>query len=164
MRSQPFAIVGERFPGTSPILEGWRPIVVAELPAEPFDLTSMRFVVIAETLSVADAGALLMAAARGCSLILSRTSEDLVPAPFLEDLGRMVDVVVTEDRPVLDADQVRFLERLASGATIVDVAAELGWSRRTAARRLADVKRRLAVTTTSAAVRAARVAASNNGR
>ncbi len=103
-----------------------------------------------------DAADVLMAAARGCAVIVRVQLDASTVGEFLDDLGRLVDLGPTTDQPALDDDQVALLERLADGETVTEAARHLGWSRRTATRRLGDAKRRLGVSSTSAAVQAFR--------
>jgi DNA-binding NarL/FixJ family response regulator len=55
-------------------------------------------------------------------------------------------------RGVLDPEQLRLLAVLGKGRTVAEAARELHLSRRTAQRRLADIRSRLGVPTTAAAV------------
>ena len=158
MSGQAFAIIGDRAPDGVRVPTGWQSMAIGDLPAEPFDLAPTHIVALALVSTGAEAAAVLMAAARGCSLVVQLMMDAHAADAFVEDLGRIVHIASADGRRALDADQALLLERLASGQTMVDAARQLGWSRRTAARRLADAKRRLGVASTSKAIQASRSA------
>ena len=155
MSDRPFLIVFGSGSAAPAVPHDWHIVTLDELPLEPFDLAPSKLAVLASTTD--DEEALLLAGVRGCSIILHFARG--VPPPdeqFLEDLGRVVDTAPPADPTPLDLTQLELLRRLAEGLTLVDAARDLGLSRRTAMRRLADARRRLGVSSTMMAIRVAR--------
>ena len=153
MNGRPFGVIVGRGRVEVPVSAGWRTTTLADLPDEPFDLADRRLVVAASVTDADSARATLVAAARGCAVVVDITMDHEATAEFIEDLGRIVDLAAPSERVPLDGDQLMLLERLATGVTLVDAARQLGLSRRTATRRLADARRRLGTTSTTTAVR-----------
>jgi DNA-binding NarL/FixJ family response regulator len=156
MGARPFGVVIEGEPGGFDLPSGWRATTVDDLPSDPFDLSDRRLVVLATVAVGGDAEDVLMAAARGCAVVVGLRMVPPVADQFLDDLGRLVDFLPIARLEALDDDQVALLERLADGDTVTEAARHLGWSRRTATRRLGDAKRRLGVSSTGEAVQALR--------
>jgi DNA-binding NarL/FixJ family response regulator len=148
-----FGLITTGEPDGSPLPAGWRAITLHDLPAEPFALGDHGLAVLATVDGEDVAADVLVAAARGCAVVARVDLESAAAAQFLEDLGRLVDLRPLRDAAPLDVEQVALLERLAEGDTVTGAARQLGWSRRTATRRLEEAKRRLGVSSTSEAVR-----------
>ena len=106
-----------------------------------------------------DAASALLAALAGCGLVIEARCASDVLDRLLQDLRHVGPV---EQRRVLaplvpaSDDGRRLLRLLAAGLSLGEAAAELGLPRRTADRRLADVRRRLGVARTAEAVARAR--------
>ncbi len=155
MSDRPFLIVLGSGAVVPAIPHDWQVVTLEDLPSEPFDLGPSKLAVLASTAD--DDEALLLAGVRGCSIVLHTAVGASPPdEQFLEDLGRVVEAAPPADATPLDRSQVELLQRLADGLTLVDAARDLGLSRRTAMRRLADARRRLGVSSTMMAIRAAR--------
>ncbi len=135
-----------------------RPIGATELPIEllpalPFDLSSSDLVARAVVRDTEDAERVLLAAARGAALIIEVQLDDTRRVTFLDDLSRVSDVRVDGQTSTrLTDDQMALLDGLAAGRTLKEIAESLGLSRRTATRRLVEVKELLGVATTVEAV------------
>ncbi len=136
-----------------------RPIGATELPIEllpalPFDLSSSDLVARAVVRDTEDAERVLLAAARGAALIIEVQLDDTRRVTFLDDLSRVSDVRVDgpQTSTRLTDDQMALLDGLAAGRTLKEIAESLGLSRRTATRRLVEVKELLGVATTVEAV------------
>jgi DNA-binding NarL/FixJ family response regulator len=149
---RPFGVVTDTDPGVVPLPPGWQPIPIGKLRPEPFDLTALGLAVTGLVATEHEAAAVLMAAVRGCSVLVRVTMDRRASDEFLESLGRIVHLERATEAESLDSEQTSLLESLAGGLTVVDAARRLGWSRRTATRRLAEAKRRLGVTSTSRAI------------
>ena len=106
-----------------------------------------------------EAAAVLMAAVRGCSVLVRLTWIGEQPASSSTASNASSTSNLPPTPRSLDSEQTLLLESLAGGLTVVDAARRFGWSRRTATRRLADAKRRLGVTSTSRAIHVTRFGA-----
>jgi DNA-binding NarL/FixJ family response regulator len=142
----------------SEVPDDWHPVTLDGLPDEPFDLTAGRFVITASVTQEEAMRAVLVAAARGCSVVVDVRLDEDATAGFVEDLGRIIEVRPSGTPARLDSEHRALMERLATGQTLVEAALQLGWSRRTATRRLSDAKRRLAASSTATAIRVFRAA------
>jgi DNA-binding NarL/FixJ family response regulator len=152
MKARPPAVVVPDIDGAlAPA--GWSAIPVEQLPAEPFDLGPMRLAAVARVATTGDAAAVLLAAARGAAVVVVLALDADAAETFLHDLERLTDCATAPDRSPLGEDQVELLRALGEGATVSTAARQLGLSRRTAVRRLAEARRRLGVTSTTEAVR-----------
>jgi DNA-binding NarL/FixJ family response regulator len=128
------------------------------LPDEPFDLRGAGVAAIGDVADEASIRSSLLAAARGAPLVVRVSLPPGELLAYLDDLARLADVrlaaPVTGER--LTADKVALLRELAAGRTVNGAAERLGWSRRTATRRLSDAKDRLGVATTAEALQSLR--------
>ena len=103
------------------------------------------------------AGAAVEALARGVGLSIRITVEGRIRQRLLEDLHALGEVI-PPGRPgqqlALDDDQRALIEALVSGTTLTQAASDLNWSRRTANRRMAEVRAALEADTTAEAITA----------
>lgn len=111
--------------------------------------------------SAEDAAVALLAALGGSGLVVHARAAREVVDRLLGDLRHVGSVQhrVGTDTPApsaLDADALAILARLAGGQTLGEAASELGLSRRTADRRLAEARRALGAERTVEAVSKAR--------
>lgn len=132
---------------------GWQPV-------EGWLATRGRVVCHGAVASYADAVLALRAAVAGAGVvILASATRDTVDR-LIDDLRRLGPVEhVTADSPappVIDREQRHLLALLAEGWTLGEAAAELGWSRRTADRRLDAARQALGADRTADAVARAR--------
>jgi DNA-binding CsgD family transcriptional regulator len=108
----------------------------------------------------ASAAQAVLAAVRGCDLVVLGAGERNVIDQLCDDLrrlGRVEHVVGGENtRPLLAPEERALLARLVAGDTLGEAAKALHVSRRTADRRLASARRALGARTTSEAVVLAR--------
>jgi len=132
------------------------PVALDELPDEPYDLALARLVVAVDVVDDGSARGALLAAVRGVDVVARVTLPGRQRLDFLAELARVADV-----RPAdasawerLADEQRELLRLLAAGRTLDAAADRLGWSRRTATRRLSEAKDVLRVTTTAEAVQA----------
>jgi DNA-binding NarL/FixJ family response regulator len=98
----------------------------------------------------------VMAAVRGADLVIEVRLAGADRLAFLDELNRVGTVPVDGSPTVgrLSPEQFALLDGLARGRSLTEMCRELGLSRRTATRRLADARARLGVSTTvEAAVR-----------
>jgi DNA-binding CsgD family transcriptional regulator len=105
-----------------------------------------------------DAGAVVLAAARGAGIVAGRATESAVVEGLYEDLRRLGRVewrseVTDSPGRLLTDEQVQMLKMLGAGASLDDLARELNYSRRTTTRRLAEARAALGVQTNAEAVR-----------
>lgn len=131
-----------------PLVDGW------DGPAPP---GAVRVGVVADAAAAAQA---VLAAVRGCDLVVLGTGERAVIDQLCDDLrrlGQLEHVVGSESaRPMLAAEERALLAQLVDGASLGEAAKALHMSRRTADRRLAAARRALGVRSTSEAVVLAR--------
>ena len=86
---------------------------------------------------------------RGVGVAIAITVVGRTRLALLEDLHEMGAVLNdVEPLELLTPDQQQALRLLASGVSMADAATQLGWSRRTFSRRLAEVRTALGVTST----------------
>jgi DNA-binding NarL/FixJ family response regulator len=111
--------------------------------------------------SAEDAAAAVLLALRGVGVLVAAKADRDVIDTLIDDLRRIGPAEHhLPDTPmplqlVIAQDQLALLRLIASGLSMRAAATQLNVSERTADRRLADTRRRLGVTTTAAAVRAA---------
>jgi DNA-binding NarL/FixJ family response regulator len=101
--------------------------------------------------SASEAAAVLMAVARGVAVVVDLRLDGPAADQFLDDLSRIADVREDLDVDVdvaLDPEHEELLDALVAGLTLTAAADRLGWSRRTATRRLRDARERLGATST----------------
>jgi DNA-binding NarL/FixJ family response regulator len=133
---------------------GATPVDVAELPAEPYDLRPARLIVAVDVTDDESARQALLAAVRGVDVVARVTLPGRQRLDFLAELARVADVQPADASAWerLGDEQRELLRLLATGRTLDAAADRLGWSRRTATRRLSEAKEILRVTTTAEAV------------
>lgn len=103
-----------------------------------------------------DAADAVLAALDGADLVLACTAPDEVVDALVDDLWHLGTVEhVATPGVALSAEQVALLSRLGAGDSLGEAATRLHLSRRTADRRLAQVRAALGVRTTAEAVLAA---------
>ena len=132
-----------------PLVDGW------DGPAPP---GAVRVGVVADAAGAARA---VLAAVRGCDLVVQAAGERSVIDQLCDDLRRLgaLEHLVGGEAPgtpVLSAEERGLLARLVAGASLGQAARALHISRRTADRRLASARRALGARTTSEAVVLAR--------
>ena len=138
------------------LLPGRVAVAVVDVPEDPYDLTPRAFVV-ADVIDGQDtARAALLAAVRGVPLVVRVALPVWEHLAYLEELGRVADVrpAPVDGASLLTPEQRALLQQLAAGHTVETAAARLGWSRRTATRRLTAAKDALGVATTAEALNA----------
>lgn len=157
--SQPYEIVSDTRSLSQAMREhmgdGWRLRRGFALPDEPWDLTASRFVAVGTIESDADAQDALLAATRGCGLVVLLTSDEPWAVAFAADVGRVAEQRAPAEqvsRLPLEDKQREVLELLADGHSIGEAARRLFVSLRTANRRLSDAREALGVSTTREAV------------
>jgi DNA-binding NarL/FixJ family response regulator len=110
--------------------------------------------------SDSDAVQALRAALEGAGVVVTASASRETIDRLVDDLRRLGPVEhVTADAPgpaVVAPERRRLLQLLAEGWTLGEAATELGWSRRTADRRLDAARRALGTETTAEAVAQAR--------
>ncbi|HEY8301731.1 MAG TPA: hypothetical protein VIG48_07520 [Jatrophihabitans sp.] len=132
----------------APLVDGW------DGPAPP------GAVRVGAVIDAADAARAVLAAVRGCDLVVLGAGERAVIDQLCDDLRRLgaLDHVVGDgsEAPVLSTEERELLAHLVAGASLGGAARALHMSRRTADRRLAAARRALGARTTSEAVVLAR--------
>lgn len=130
--------------------------VVDDLPPSPYDLRDHALVWPVVVRDAGECPAVLDALGRGVAVVVR--IDDAVPsataATFRDELQRAAEPAALGKRAVelLSAEQLRLLDALARGATLVAAAEQLGLAPRSASRRLAEIRRTLGVATTAEAV------------
>lgn len=133
---------------------GWR--FVSPVPTAPWDLSGLGVALTATVTDDRSVAAMVEAAARGAAVVAA-TQDPAIVTALVEDLGRIgpVELWSDQERPPaagLTPEEVELVCALATGQTLGGAARGLYLSRRTADRRLADARRRLAVATTPEAL------------
>jgi DNA-binding NarL/FixJ family response regulator len=103
----------------------------------------------------AAAASAVLAAIAGAGLVVHATGPREVVDRLLDDLRRLGPIehrLGEPSRGALTSEQRRLLDALAAGHTLGEAARLVGLSRRSADRRLAEVRRTLGVATTAEAV------------
>ena len=97
----------------------------------------------------------LVTAGHGTDLVVDLRLVGRERERFLDDLGRVASVEPTLGLAVepLPEEHLALLRALGEGGVLSQIAHEMGMSRRTASRRLAEVRALLGVATTTEAVR-----------
>ena len=128
--------------------KGWDP------PSRRFDARSGRVVCVGPVGSEEEMAAAVLVAAHGGGVLALVRADASIAARLYEDLSRIGPVEIRQGNggPALDAEQARLLELLADGLNLDRAAAALGYSRRTASRRLAAARTTLGVSTTAEAL------------
>jgi hypothetical protein len=151
---RPLAVVGRGRPPVVAVPAGWTSIELSQLPAEPFEQRGRQMVATVTVSDQKSATAALLAAARGVALVVTVTLAGEEGDRFLDDLARVAKVRPTLTPAVqLGAEHVALLDALVEGLTVTEAGERLGWSRRTATRRLAEARERLGAFTTAEALR-----------
>lgn len=133
---------------------GWRVHRGFALPAEPWDVRTLRVVVAGAVPDQAAAQAVLLCAVRGAGLVVALHFDAPWAAPFLADLARLGPDEPPRPEPDvrLTDEQQALLDLLADGHSIAQAARRLFLSLRTANRRVAEARAVLGVATTREAV------------
>lgn len=135
--------------------DGWHVHSGLDEPTTGWRLDRGRHVCVSEVKDRQMVEAALLLAVRGAGIVAWTESREHA-AELYDGLSRLgqVELVSADARPTdgLAPDQLRMLELLAEGATQVEVADHLGWSRRTVARRLAEARHTLGAQSTAQAV------------
>jgi len=138
-----------------PMVTGW------DGPAPP---GAVRVGTVVDAESAAQA---VLAAVRGCDLVVLGAAEREVIDQLCDDLRRLGQLdhrVEPASAPIISAAERALLAQLVGGATLGEAAKALHVSRRTADRRLAAARRALgAATTAEAVVRARRLGITDSG-
>lgn len=149
----PVLLLPEDQPPAPPALAGWRRRDGFALPPSPWDLSARRWLCLGVVDDEAAAAAAIEALSRGVGLAVALRLRGELRLRTLEDLHRLGSVASrTPAEPVLDDEHRRLLDALAGGATLTDAARDLHLSRRTANRRLAEIRRQLGVASTAEAI------------
>ncbi len=156
--SPPVLLLDGAIPDAGPDLPpGWRARAGFELPTSPWDLSARRWVCVGTIADAEAAGAAIEAVTRGVGLAVVVQVVGDLRHRTLEDLHRLGAVeaptrAVGHPAGLLDEEQRLLLEALAGGATVTEAARRLHVSRRTANRRLTDIRERLGVRSTAEAI------------
>jgi DNA-binding NarL/FixJ family response regulator len=123
-----------------------------ELPPEPWTLGAAEIVGTGTVAGTDDVAGAVLAASRGARIVARLPDDARLTAEFVDSLQRVGAVAVlgprtADARGMLEPVARRIFDLLAAGFSITDVAAEIGYSRRTIERRTADARRRLGVAT-----------------
>ena len=135
---------------------GWVTRPGWELPEDAWDVK--RIICTGVVRDAAEAGAAVLAAARGAGLVVGLQAPDEVTDRLFEDLRRLGHVELREGSAspspadALEPEQRVLLGLLASGYTLDEVAEQLSYSRRTVSRRLAAARATLGVETDAEAI------------
>lgn len=165
MTGRPPAVIGWGTPPVVSVPAGWTEIDLGALPAEPFDVRDRRVVAAVTVADASMAAAVVLAAARGVAVVVTVLLDGDEAAQFVEDLARVATVgPALTAAGELGSEHTALLDALAAGLTVTQAAERLGWSRRTATRRLTEARRYLGATSTAEALRLHRDAASHRQR
>lgn len=133
--------------------DGWTIREGFDLPPTPWDLGKRQWVCRGEVADHDRAAAAISALVRGVGLVIAVGLVGDDRRRFEEDLARTGTVVVDVDPASgLGVEHIELLEGLAAGLSVTAAAAQAHVSRRTANRRLAEVRARLGVGSTAEAV------------
>lgn len=116
-----------------------------DVPAAPHDLTGVEVRCVVS--DRASASAALDAALRGADLLVQIDLREGEREEFLDHLRRVAEVVEPTPGTRPGPDHFRLLAELRRGATLDEAARTLAVSRRTAARRLSDLRAHFGVRT-----------------
>lgn len=152
----PVWLLGDTSPDAVAIPGPWSRLEGFDLPDDPWDLTSRRWICVGRVADLASARAALAALARGVGLAVALSLEGRSHQRFLEDLhkiGRPVRYESAAPRPPeIGPTHEALLDALAAGATVTAAAEQIHVSRRTANRLLTDARTVLGVETTAEAI------------
>lgn len=143
-----------------PVPSGWHVRDGLALPGHPWDLADRRLIGHATITSDADAVSAVTALTRGVGLAVHLAIGGDLRFRLLEDLHQLG--IVSEpsqpdgnERPggdELDDDHRSLIGALVDGVTVTDAARQLNMSRRTASRRLREIRAALGVDSTAEAI------------
>jgi DNA-binding NarL/FixJ family response regulator len=145
---QPVALV--LAPGSTAVVAG-QTVDLATIDDEEFELTAVT--VLATVTDDLSAAATLRAAQRGARLTVDVRLAEPHRSRFIEQLGRIATIRL-EMATQLSTEHIALLDLLRSGSTLAEAAGRLFISRRTADRRLLEIREILGVATTTEALRA----------
>lgn len=136
---------------------GWHPQDGFDLPGTPWDLSDRRILCVGVVDTEDRAVAAVTALSRGAGLAISLAASGPTRLRLLEDLHRLGDVISPSGSSGsaevgLDDEQRGLMQALAEGATVTEAAHRMHMSRRTASRRLGEVRQALGVESTAEAV------------
>ncbi len=122
------------------------------IPPEPWLLGESHLVATGTVTGGDDVAAVVLASARGAQIVARLPDDARLTADLVDSLQRvgtveMLGTGATRPRLMLDPLALRIFDLLAAGFAISEIAAEVGYSRRTIERRLADARRRLGIAT-----------------
>lgn len=147
------ASIDLRRPTDPVVADGWTVRDGFDLPTTPWDLSRRRWVCRGEVADHDLAAAATSALARGVGLVIAVGLAGDDRRRFEEDLIRTGQLVLDDDPTNgLGPDHTALLDGLAEGLSVTAAAARAHVSRRTANRRLAEVRARLGVGSTAEAV------------
>lgn len=133
---------------------GWHVHDGFSVPDQPWDLTTRHLICQGTITDETEAVAAVTALTRGVGLAVSLTVTGDLRFRLLEDLHQLASV--TEAAPTeddgLDDDHQRLIGLLVDGATVTEAARQLNMSRRTAGRRLIEIRAVLGVDSTAEAI------------
>lgn len=150
----PVWLVDEPIDPHTPIPVGWKVLRSFEPPPNPWLLADHQIICVGNIENEQDGAAALLALARGAALLIHITLNGRSAQRLMEDLCR-----VAKDHPLREDEEkeikevhVALLDALANGVTVSAAAVQLHLSRRTANRRLAEIRDLLSVGTNAEAV------------
>lgn len=152
----PYIVVAERGVMEEAVAElrgaGWRVVAGWHVPSG-----TERVICAGQVDSAGDASAAMLAAVAGHGLVIEARADRHVIDRLCDDLrrlGRLDHRDGDKTHPSLSVDEHMLLDRLLSGQTLGEAAADLNLSRRTADRRLASARRTLGTGSTAQALTA----------
>ncbi|MCU1496074.1 MAG: hypothetical protein JWM47_27 [Acidimicrobiales bacterium] len=155
-QARPLVVLCDDHLPEHPVPTGWRGRQGFALPDAPWDLADRRWMCIGTIDGPEDAGRAIEALSRGVGLAVAVRVEGDLRHRTLEDLHRLGEVRPGADgddlAALLDPDQLALLGALAAGATVGAAAEAVHLSRRTANRRLAELRARLGVDSNAEAI------------
>ena len=133
---------------------GWHVHHGFDLPDQPWDLSGRHLVCHGPITGETEAVAAVTALSRGTGLAVSLGVSGDLRFRLLEDLHQLGVVSQPDDADDdgLDDDHRRLIGALIDGATVTDAARQLNMSRRTASRRLLEIRTALGVDSTAEAI------------
>lgn len=133
---------------------GWHVQEGFEVPHQPWDLTRRHLICHGSVADESDVTAAVTVLARGVGLAVHLAVVGDLRFRALEDLHQLGDfgAPATGGGDELDVEQRRLIAALVDGATVTDAARQLNMSRRTASRRLFEIRTALGVTSTAEAI------------
>lgn len=125
-----------------------------EVPSQPWDLAKRHLICHGSITDEGDVTAAVTALTRGIGLAVHLEVVGDLRFRVLEDLHQLgsLSPSVISGGAELDLEQRRLIAALVDGATVTDAARQLNMSRRTANRRLLEIRTALGVTSTAEAI------------